>query len=153
MSQPEIVDLSFRDPGDLPVREVVRAIDEGITAYNSARRPDPSAGPLVLAMLGAGGAVVGGLRGRIAYGWLRIDFIWVSETLRGNGYGKMLLHAAERTAARRGCHSVHLDTHEFQAPAFYRAQGYEIFAELDDYPDGEKHLYFKKRLGSGAERT
>ena len=85
---PQIVDLSVQESSDRLAEELIRTIGEGITAFNSARRPDPSAGPLVLAM------------------------------------------------------------HEFQSPGFYRSHGYEVFGELDDYPDGEKHLYFKKHLGS-----
>jgi GNAT superfamily N-acetyltransferase len=146
MLEPEVSDLSFEDPSSRLVETAVHAIDEGLTAYNSSTRPDPSAGPLLLVIRDANGDILGGVRGRVAYGWLRIDMLWVRETMRGSGVGTMLLQAAERAALVRGCHSVHLDTFEFQAPEFYRARGYELFGVLDDYPDGEKHYYFKKRL-------
>jgi GNAT superfamily N-acetyltransferase len=146
MLDPAIEDLSFEAPGGRRLELATRTIEEGLASFNSSKRPDPSAGPLVLVVRSDSGEVIAGVRGRAAYGWLRIDMLWVSETMRGAGYGSLLLQAAERAAVDRGCHSVHLDTHEFQAPRFYLAHGYEVFGELDDYPEGDRHLYLKKRL-------
>jgi ribosomal protein S18 acetylase RimI-like enzyme len=143
---PKIHDLSSENPNCEDSERALHEIDKGLTDFNRSQAPDPNAGPLLLVIRDEGGEILGGVRGRIAYGWLRIDVLWVAESLRGEGYGTMLLSAAEQAAGHRNCHSVHLDTHEFQAPDFYRAHGYEVFGELEDYPPGQRHYYFRKRL-------
>jgi ribosomal protein S18 acetylase RimI-like enzyme len=142
----QIHDLSAEDPEGNDFQLALHEIDKGLKDFNHSQMPDPNAGPLLLALRYEAGEIMDGVRGRVAYGWLRIDILWVDESLRGRGYGGMLLSAAEGAFEHRHFHSVHLDTHEFQAPDFYRRHGYEVFATLDDYPSGERHFYFKKRL-------
>jgi GNAT superfamily N-acetyltransferase len=126
-------------------QKVIRLIDKGLTDYNWSIRPDASASPLVLE-LNKNGTTIAGVVGRSAYGWMRVDVIWVSEDERGKGYGRLLLQRAEETAVERQCKGIHLDTHEFQAPDFYIQLGYEVFGELPDYPKGETHYYLKKEF-------
>ncbi len=93
----------------------------------------------------AGGALVGGLSGRIAWDWLFVAALWVHRDRRGQGAGGALLAAAESHAASAGCHSVWLDT--FQACAFYEKLGYTVFGALEDYPQGQTRFFLRKRLG------
>jgi ribosomal protein S18 acetylase RimI-like enzyme len=72
--------------------------------------------------------------------------LWVSEEVRGQGYGQALLEAAEEAARKRGCKNVNLDTMSFQAPAFYQKLGYRIFGQLDDFPTGYTRYYLTKQL-------
>ena len=57
-----------------------------------------------------------------------IRILWVSEALRGQGFGQRLVEMAERRATERGCRHVFLDTFSFQAPGFYEKLGYQIYA-------------------------
>jgi GNAT superfamily N-acetyltransferase len=90
--------------------------------------------------------VVGGLIGATFYGWLLIELLWVREDLRGQGHGRRLLAQAEQEARRRGAKGAFLDTFSFQAPEFYRRNGYEVFGELHDFPGGYTRFYLKKKL-------
>lgn len=128
--------------------EVINTISNGLMEYNWEVRPDPSAAPLVLA-IEQNGQTVGGATGRSAYGWMRVDVIWVDAEVRGKGYGEQLLQQVEAVARDRRCRGIHLDTHGFQAPAFYLKNGYQIFGELPDYPLGENHYFLKKELIGG----
>ena len=67
-------------------------------------------------------------------GWLHVDMLWVSETLRGQRYGTRLMDAAEAMAKERGAFAATLETHSFQAPDFYAKRGYSVFGRIDDYP-------------------
>jgi hypothetical protein len=58
---------------------------------------------------------------------------------------------AEQEGLTRGCQSVFLDTHDFQALPFYQKLGYEIFGELEDFPPGHTRYYLKKRLQPSNE--
>jgi len=72
--------------------------------------------------------------------------IWVHEKLRGRRLGSRLLAAAEAEAVRRGCHQMHLDTHRYQAPDFYRRQGYDVIGELPGWPGADVRIFLRKRL-------
>jgi ribosomal protein S18 acetylase RimI-like enzyme len=92
------------------------------------------------------GETIGGVLGGIWGGWLHITFLWVDESVRGQDWGSRLMDHAEAYGRERGCHSVTLDTHSFQARPFYEARGYEVFGELDDYPEGHKKFFLSKKL-------
>ena len=77
-----------------------------------------------------------------------LDILWVAESARRQGLGKAMLGAAEFEAVRRGCTRAHLNTHDFQAPDFYRKQGYQVFGELRDQPKGHSRFYFAKLLST-----
>lgn len=76
---------------------------------------------------------------------LYIDVMWLSESYRGKGYGRALIEQAERIAKEKGCIFSHTCTFSYQSPEFYKACGYEIFAELPDYPDGIVQYFLKKK--------
>ena len=92
--------------------------------------------------------VLGGLLGSIWGGWLHVAILWVAEPLRGRGFGRQLLEAAESYAIERGCTRAWLTTFSFQAPEFYPRFGYETFAILDDHPSGHRHHFLQKRLAA-----
>jgi len=96
------------------------------------------------------GEVLGGCLGEIWGGWLAVNILWVTEPLRGRGYGRQLLEAAERFAVERGCTRAWLTTFSFQAPDYYPKLGYEPFAVLEDHPLGHRHHFFQKRLAAAA---
>ncbi|HMI94297.1 MAG TPA: GNAT family N-acetyltransferase [Polyangiales bacterium] len=72
--------------------------------------------------------------------------VWIAEPQRGNGLGRRLIAAAETEAVARGCKRVILMTHSFQAPGFYRKLGFDVIAELPDYPRGHSQFWLRKRL-------
>jgi len=75
-----------------------------------------------------------------------IDVMWLEKSYRGKGYGRILIEQAERIAKERGCIFSHTTTFNYQSPQFYKECGYEVFAELKDYPDGIVQFFLKKKL-------
>ena len=92
------------------------------------------------------GETMGGLLGGIWGGWLHITYLWIDESARGRRWATKLMDLAEAYGRERGCHSVTLDTHSFQARPFYEKRGYEVFGTLDDYPKGHKKFFLRKKL-------
>ncbi|VWB66529.1 N-acetyltransferase GCN5 [Burkholderia pseudomultivorans] len=94
----------------------------------------------------ASGEVLGGLTGRTSLGLFFIDLFYLPDSLRGGGVGSRLLQTAEAEAKRRGCSRAVLYTISFQAPGFYRKQGYEVFGEVPCEPEGTSRVFMVKLL-------
>lgn len=92
------------------------------------------------------GQVMGGILCDTFSYCVYIDVLWVDERLRGQGYGEDLMTAAEKIARENGCTFAHTTTFSYQAPDFYQRMGYQIFGEIDDYPNGIKQYFLKKKL-------
>ncbi|MGE1151681.1 GNAT family N-acetyltransferase [Pseudomonas kitaguniensis] len=91
--------------------------------------------------------VVGGLYGKISYGWLFVELLSIPDLMRTQGTGTRLMRAAEDLAREKGCQGIWLDTFSFQAPGFYRKLGFSELGHIDDYPPGHQRHFFQKRLG------
>ena len=90
--------------------------------------------------------VVGGLYGKISYGWLFVELLSVPDQMRTQGTGTRLMRTAEDLARQRGCVGIWLDTFSFQAPGFYRKLGFSEFGHVADYPPGHQRFFFQKRF-------
>jgi ribosomal protein S18 acetylase RimI-like enzyme len=103
--------------------------------------------PLHVWVLDDGGVLAGGLVGHTWTTWLHVTYLWVDAAHRGSGLGARLLAEAERLAREeRGCRNSRLETWDFQAPDFYRKQGYEVVCVIPDYPPGITEYTLTKPL-------
>jgi hypothetical protein len=57
-----------------------------------------------------------------------------------------LLKAAEEIGRNTGCGNAYVDSFSFQAPEFYKKQGYEEYAVLPEFPKGQSRYSLKKAL-------
>jgi GNAT superfamily N-acetyltransferase len=101
---------------------------------------------VILSVRTPDGTLIAGLAGAMFWNTLSVDFLWVDETVRRQGYGQALLKAAEDLLVRRGGDIAYLNTWTFQAPEFYRKNGYLPFGELQGSPPGHSRLWFCKRF-------
>ena len=132
-------------------RALVRA---GLRSFNRQHAVPPDFQPLTLTARTATGEILGGAVAETGWQWLHVDLLWVAEPYRGQGIGRELLHAAERTARERGCVHSYLDTFDFQALPFYERVGYAVFGIQNDYPPGHDRYYLRKMLvESDAQAT
>lgn len=114
--------------------------------YNLARIEDKNPKDLGIYLEDKTGKKIAGLIGNTHGRWLSIKFLWISEELRGQNIGSKILKKEEEKAKERGCKYVFLDTFSFQAPTFYKKQGYKEVFKLEDYPIIGKRYYFTKTL-------
>jgi 8-oxo-dGTP pyrophosphatase MutT (NUDIX family)/GNAT superfamily N-acetyltransferase len=124
------------------------AIGYALDAYNREFLGETGFTEFALFVRDEQDAIRAGLVGSTYAGWLFVADLWVHAALRRRGIGRELLARAERRAAELGCHSVRLDTFSFQAPAFYRRLGYEVFGALD-HPPHHRRLFLSKPLEAG----
>ena len=128
---------------DQPAWEIIGG---GLTAFNKQQAGDDKGENLCFVVKNPDGQIVGGVIGATYWDWLYINLMWIQEDLRDQGYGKQLLGLAEEKARQRGAKHAYLDTFSFQAPDFYRNLGYEVFGELQDFPQGHQRFFMKKQL-------
>ncbi len=121
-------------------------IGRGLHNFNMQQAGDNGYQSLCFALYTPDPEMRGGVWGEMRWGWLFIGLLWISDELRGHGYGHRLLERIEDEARKRGARSVYLDTFSFQAPDFYKRHGYRVFGQLDDFPPGHQRLFFTKEL-------
>ena len=128
------------------VPEDIKVIQDGLADYNRTKVGPENYSPMHFFLRDDQNRVIGGLLGVVYWGWCTVEYLWVSEEVRGQGYGKALLEAAENEARERGAKNINLDTMSFQAPDFYQKLGYHIFGQLDGVPAGHTRYYLTKKL-------
>jgi GNAT superfamily N-acetyltransferase len=129
-----------------PAEADVRFIEEQLVSYNIATTGYNDFRPLAIFARDDRGTIRAGLTGFTWGGALKIEYLWVHEELRGQGYGSRMLLAAEQEAVRRGCHLAVVDTHSFQAPHFYPKMGYVQCGIVEGWPAGHTDTTFRKVL-------
>lgn len=127
--------------------EVLDKIRNELYRYNFSNLPTAAYEPFNYIARDEEEAVVGGLLGHRYGDGVFLDILWIEESRRKQGVGRLLLERLEQEARLSGAKLIHLDTHDFQAPDFYLKQGYEIFGLLEDIPlPGNKRYFLKKVL-------
>jgi len=126
--------------------ELLNAVLAGLNGYN-----DQFAGPVENSTLTIGARdaemkIIGGLIANLQPGWkwMHLHRLWVEESHRRAGIGRLLVETAEKEGRKRGCLHVAVDTFEFQARGFYEKQGYRVYAVLEDYPVGHRKFMLRK---------
>ena len=90
--------------------------------------------------------IVGGIIGELWTAVLFIQYFWMEQKFRKKGLGGKLIKAIEDEARRFGAVCAYVDTMSFQAPGFYRANGYEEFGSIEGYPGGVTRHWLTKSL-------
>ncbi|WP_274426028.1 GNAT family N-acetyltransferase [Chelativorans sp. YIM 93263] len=119
---------------------------EALSAFNEVDVGPAEKRALAIFMCDYSGAIAGGLSGYTAWGWLYVQWLWLSEDARGQGLAGELLSRAEAEALARGCHGAWIDTFSSHALNAYRKAGYIPFGTLDDFPKGRTRTFLQKRL-------
>jgi len=132
------------DPG--APDEDKRIIRDGLRQYNIAMTGNPDFRSITLFLRDAEGIPQGGLLGDMWGGRVYINTLWVSDRYRGQGYGSQLLEVAEAEARAAGCRGIDLGTFSFQGRPFYEKHGFEVFAQIDEFPPGHTFYYMRKAL-------
>ena len=132
---------------DAPMADLAR-LEDHLDAFNAATTNILDGRLLSIVLKRANGAIYAGLHGHTWGGCCEIRIVWIAEPNRGLGLGTELLRAAESEARRRGCRSIILSTHSFQAPGFYESLGFESVATVEGCPAGHAHIVMVKRLAA-----
>lgn len=129
-----------------PSPQDLACVGEGLTAFNDSDVGASGRKTLAVFVRDDAGAIVAGISGYTAWGWLYGQWLWVDERLRGRRIAAAMLDAAEREAVARGCQAVWIDTFNPIAAKVYQRQGYQPFGTLPDFPVGRSRIFLQKKL-------
>lgn len=123
-------------------------LGQNLDVYNRGFLGETAYSRIGLFVRDEAGEIRAGLDGHVYAKWLFVALLWVHADLRRRGVGRELLNRAEQEAVSRGCHSAWLDTFSFQAPEFYKKQGYVPFGAIQ-LPPGHSRIFLQKSLARG----
>lgn len=137
---------------NIEVKDIITAEDQeelwtGLRAYNGQFIDTSDWYSLGVYARDDAGRMLGGLIGKRKGDWLCIDYLWVSETERGQGLGSRIIRRAEAQVRAWGCNQMLVDTASFQALPFYQKCGFTLKATLEDFPyPGMQRHYLTRSL-------
>ena len=83
--------------------------------------------------------------GDVYNGWFNLTDLYVEKPYRGQGLGATLLRKLEERIARIGVTKISTFTAGFEAPGFYKKQGYHVIYEQEDwYATGHSRIALRK---------
>ena len=122
-------------------------LSDGLNVYNDEVTGYSDRRPLVVVVKdSATGEILGGAKGRTSLGMLFVELFHLPKSLRGSGLGSRILGMMEEEGRQRGCRVAVLFTISFQAPDFYRRQGWRVFGEIPCDPPGTSRVFLTKDL-------
>jgi GNAT superfamily N-acetyltransferase len=125
---------------------VSRELWAGLMRFNRSKAGPLRYSRIVLSARDRKGRLLGGLILQSYWRESYIELLWLSARAREAGVGSSLIRKAEERARRRGSRLIHLNTFSFQAPGFYRKQGYRRFGSMSGSPKGHSRHFVAKRL-------
>jgi len=138
---------------DTPTKKEIDLVRSGLAAFNREQTNGEYDQPGIeinLLLKDGEGRVVGGISASTMLRVMYLELLWVAEELRGRGYGRDLVLAAERIGFEKGCITSQTWTLSFQAPGFYPKIGYKLLGVYDGYRYGITEHVLKKRLQPDA---
>ena len=129
-----------------PSPDDLATIGEGLAAFNDGDVGPAGRVPLAVLVRDGAGTLRGGLAGYTEWGWLYVQWLWLTADSRGRGLAGQMLAAAENEAKQRGCHGAYIDTFSPVALRAYERAGYAPFGALPDFPKGRTRTFLSKSL-------
>jgi GNAT superfamily N-acetyltransferase len=130
-----------------PTAAEVNFIEDKLNEFNIKKTGLPFGGYISCVIRDDKNLIIAGAHGYVWGDCCHIEYMWVDELQRGNGYGNKLLHIIEEEAAKKGCKMIVAETFSFQALPFYEKASYEIAGKVDGFPTAPyQHYFLKKNL-------
>ena len=132
-----------------PEEQDITTLLDGLKVFNAPAFPNRKTKAFGLFVRDTDNNVIGGLSGEITFSSLFVKYLWLSESVRGQGLGEALLKRLEQEAKKEGVDNLCLDTYTFQAPTFYKKCGYIEVGRFTDFPrEGVDQIFLQKRIST-----
>ena len=89
--------------------------------------------------------------GGVPTGWFYLSDLYVEAAYRKQGLGALLLRQLEARGGLIGARNIWTDTAGYEAPGFYKKQGYAVFCERENrYATGHSEVFLRKPIKPGT---
>lgn len=129
-----------------PKPEDIQVLNDGISDQAKEKKGMQPLGFHAFFIRDQNKKIIGGCNTCHLYGCLYIDQLWLSEPLRGKGYGKHLMQKAESFAKEIGCRFMAVNTFDWEALGFYKKQGFTIEFERTGFDKNSIFYFLRKNL-------
>ncbi len=129
-----------------PSQQDIQVLCDGISAHAKKMKDLKVIDFFAFFIRDAQGKIQGGCNGDNLYGCLYVGQLWVAESLRGQGYGTKLMHAAEQYAKEQNCNFMAVNTMDWEALEFYQKLGFEIEFERHGFAKNSIFYFLRKNL-------
>ena len=111
-----------------PIKSDINKVYHGLGGFN-----EPVFGNMVIEEFGCflrdeNQVILGGATGELVGKVALVEYVWVEEKLRGQGYGYKNFDVLENSIKDKNITEIHLDTYSFQAAGFYEKMGFKEVA-------------------------
>lgn len=132
--------LENPDPDD------VQILTNGIKTFAKQQRGFESLDFFACFIRDADNSIVGGCSGGTLYGGLHVDNLWVSESIRHQGWGTKLMQAALRYGNEKGCVFATVNTMDWEAIEFYKKLGFKLEFERHGFQKNSIFYFLRKEF-------
>ncbi|STY78953.1 N-acetyltransferase GCN5 [Legionella wadsworthii] len=132
--------LENPDPDD------VQILTNRIKAYAKQQRGFESLDFFACFIREADNSIVGGCSGGTLYGGLHVDNLWVSESIRHQGWGTKLMQETLKYGSEKGCAFATVNTMDWEAIEFYKKLGFELEFERHGFQKNSIFYFLRKEL-------
>lgn len=118
-------DLKIVFTKSLP-EDVAHKMENSFLEYEKGHGIEINYSQFALMLTDENGTAHGAISAYTWYAEVYVDDLWIDKSLRGKGYGRMLLQYLEEHFKNKGYNNINLVTNAFQAPDFYKKCGYQV---------------------------
>lgn len=129
---------------DNPKQAEMDVLNQGIMAYAKSQRDLPPIEFFAFYIRDENNQIVGGCSGDYLYGCVYVGQLWMSQALRGQGYGTQLMASAEQYGRTKGATFAAVNTMDWEALPFYQKLGYEIELARKGFLNGSIFYFLRK---------
>jgi len=129
-----------------PHADDVQILGNGIMEYAKLKKGHKPIDFFAFFIRDENNKIQGGCNGCNFYGCLYIDQLWLTESLRGQGYGTKLVLAAEKLSKENGCTFSTANTMDWEALDFYKKLGYHVEFERRGFLKDSVFYFLRKNF-------
>lgn len=119
-------------------------LSSGIKDYAFEKKGHQPIETFAISLRDEGNEMKGGCNGVLYYGCLYIDQLWLEKMVRGHGFGKQLMEAAETLGKEKECLFSTVNTMDWEALDFYKKLGYFVEFERKGYHKNSIFYFLRK---------
>ncbi|KTC67663.1 GNAT family N-acetyltransferase [Legionella anisa] len=129
-----------------PNPDDVQILTNGIKEYAKQQRGFESLDFFACFIRDADNSIVGGCSGGTLYGGLHVDNLWVSESIRHQGWGTKLMQKALKYGNEKGCAFATVNTMDWEAIEFYKKLGFKLEFERHGFQKNSIFYFLRKEF-------